>query len=131
MNQQRLLAQFKDFLSSYDVTGKDEIWQQQSNTFKLFWNGKVLEDKVKELDDFEVDGIIRFIDRQARGNTPNDEAIAKVMIAQGVWRKMFNQFKSDKNLGQLVDQIMRALDASQTAKLIDQLYKYNEKNRNS
>jgi hypothetical protein len=131
MNQQRLLEQFIEFLTEYNAAAKDEIWQQQSNTFKAFWSEKVLNDKVKELDDFEVDSIIRFIDRQARGNTPSDEAIAKVMIAQGVWRKMFNQLKSDKNLGQLVDQIMRTSDAGQKVGLIDELYKYNEKNRNS
>jgi len=131
MEKDKILQQFQDFLAGYNAEEKDEIWQQQSNAFKNFWNQKVLNDNVKELDDFEVDSIIRFIDRQARGNTARDEAIAKVMISQGVWRKMFNQFKTDKKLARLVDQIMGTFDTEQRIKLIDELYKYNEPHHNS
>jgi hypothetical protein len=53
------------------------------------------------------------------------------MISQGVWRKMFNQFKTDKKLAQLIDQIMRTFDSEQRIKLINELYKYNEPHRNS
>lgn len=126
-----MLQQFQDFLAGYNPVEKDEIWQLQSNTFKTFWNQKVLDDEVKELDDFEVDGIIRFIDRQARGNTARDESIAKVMISQGVWRKMFNQFKTDKKLAELIDQIMRTFDSKQRVGLVNELYRYNEPHRNS
>lgn len=131
MEKDQILKYFQDFLLTYNAEEKDEIWQQQTNTFKTFWNQKVLNDNIKELDDFEIDSIIRFIDRHARGNTIKDEAIAKVMISQGVWRKMFNQFKADKKLAQLVDQIMGTFDAEQRIKLINELYKYNEPHRNS
>ena len=131
MDKEQILQQFQDFLAGYNATEKDELWQQQSHAFKTFWNQRVLNDQVKELDDSEIDSVIRFIDKHARGNTARDEAIAKVMISQGVWRKMFNQFKTDKKLANLVDQIMGTFEVEQRIKLIDELYSYNEPHKNS
>jgi hypothetical protein len=131
MEKNQILQQFQDFLTGYNAIEKDEIWEQQTHTFKEFWNQKILNDSVTELDDAEVDRIIRLIDRHARGNTARDEAIARVMIPQGVWRKMFNQFKTDKKLAQLLDHIMGTFDVEERIKLINQLYTYNEPHRNS
>jgi len=131
MDKSEILAQFQDFLTGYNAVEKDELWQQQSHAFKTFWNQAVLNDGIKELGDSEIDNVIKFIDKHARGNTAQDEAIAKVMIPQGVWRKMFNQFKTDKKLAQLVDRIMGTIDSKQRIKLINDLYKYNEQYKNS
>ncbi|OGM98134.1 MAG: hypothetical protein A2735_00295 [Candidatus Yanofskybacteria bacterium RIFCSPHIGHO2_01_FULL_41_21] len=131
MEKEKILRQFQDFLVSYNAVQKDEIWQKQSNIFRTFWNQRVLNDQVKELDDFEIDNVIRLIDYNSKGKKAGDEAVAKVMIPQGVWRKMFNQFKTDKKLAQLVDQIMGTFEQDKRIKLIDELYKYNEPYRNS
>ena len=131
MEKETILQQFQDFLTGYNATEKDELWQQQSNAFKTFWNQRVLNDQVKELDDSEIDSVIKFIDKHARGNTAVDEAIAKVMISQGVWRKMFNQFKTDKKLASLIDQIMGTFEVDKRINLIEELYKYNEPYKNS
>ena len=131
MDQQQIRNQFKDFLVNYNASERDEIWQQQSSAFKVFWTTRVTDESVKELDDFEIDSIIRLIDRQARGNTAQDESIAKVMISQGVWRKMFNQFKTNPKLAQFVDLIMRTFDAERRIQLIDELYEFNKPHRNS
>lgn len=131
MEKEQILQSFQDFLKEYNQAEKDEIWLQHSHTFKTFWNEKILNDKVKELDDFELDNIIRIIDRQARGNTSENEAIAKMLIPQGVWRKMFNQIKEDKKLANLLFQIMLAPGIEERIKLVDDLYKYNEPYKNS
>jgi len=131
MEREQLLQSFQDFLKGYNSIERDEIWNQHTRTFKTFWNTKILNDAVKELDDFEVDSIIRLIDRHARGNTARDEAIAKIMIPQGVWRRMFNQIKKDKKLAKLLDEIMGTFDTEKRIKLIDDLYEYNAPHRNS
>lgn len=131
VKREQIIQSFQDFLRGYNSTEKDEVWSQHTHAFKTFWNTKILNDKVKELDDFEVDNIIRFIDRQARGNTAQDEAIAKILIPQGVWRRMFNQIKADKKLAQLLDQIMGTFETGERIKLINELYKYNEPHHNS
>lgn len=131
MDKEQIFKSFQDFLEGYNATERDEIWSQHAHTFKTFWNTKILNDGVKELDDFEVDSIIRLIDRHARGNTARDEAIAKIMIPQGVWRRMFNQIKADKKLAQLLDQIMGTFDTEKRVGLINKLYEYNAPHRNS
>jgi len=40
--------------------------------------------------------IIRILDRNGKGNTKNSEAVAKAMIPQGAWRRMFNEFHSNR-----------------------------------
>lgn len=131
MKIEQIIQSFQEFLKGYNAIERDEIWTQHTHVFKTFWNTRILDDKVKELDDFEVDSIIRLIDRHARGNTARDEATAKIMIPQGVWRRMFNQIKSDKKLAQLLDQIMGTFDIEKRVNLINELYKYNEPQRNS
>ena len=131
MEREQVLQSFQDFLKGYNPAERDEIWSQHTHTFKTFWNTKILNDGVKELGDFEVDNIIRLIDRHARGNTVRDEAIAKIMIPQGVWRRMFNQIKADKKLAQPLDQIMGTFDTEKRIKLINELYEYNAPHRNS
>ena len=42
--------------------------------------------------------IIRILDRNGKGNTKNSEAVAKAMIPQGAWRRMFNEFHSNREL---------------------------------
>jgi len=131
MQKEEVLKQFQEFLAEYNEEEKDAIWQEQSNTFKAFWEKKVLNSDTEELDDFELDGIIRIFDRNARGNTYETEAVARMMIPQGVWRKMFNQIHTDKKLAEHVDKILKESDPAKRATAIDELYTYNEPHKNS
>ncbi len=131
MQKEQILQLFQDFLEEYNQYEKDDIWGLHSQTFREFWYERILDDKVKELEDFELDNIIRIIDRQARGNTTGNEAIAKMLIPQGVWRKMFNQIKEDKKLAGLLMEILAAKGIEERIKLVNELYKYNEPYKNS
>ncbi len=131
MEKPQILEQFQGFLREYNAEEKDEIWQQQSASFRRFWNEKIISPREPQLDPFEVDSIIRMIDRQARGNTPQNEAIAKMLISQAVWRRMFEQLKTDQKLAELVDQIIGTFEPEKRIVLINDLYKYNEPYKNS
>ncbi len=91
MNTQGIKKLFDDFLLNYDVESKNGIWKAQSQKFRDFWNKKILSDRKEELNEGEVDEVIRIIDSSGKGNRKGCEAIARVMIPQGAWRRMYLQ----------------------------------------
>jgi hypothetical protein len=127
MQKEEILNYFNDFVSNYDQETRDLIWEKQSQIFKNFWKNRILNKKVKELSDIEIDEIIRILDRQGRGNTAEDEAVARVMIAQGAWRRMFNGFKEDSRLAGHLSLILIEKDDSEKINEINRLYKYNSR----
>jgi hypothetical protein len=118
------------FLESYDAPGKDAIWQQHSATFRRFWSNKVLPREAGLIPDEESDVVIRILDRNGKGNTKASEAVARAMVPQGVWRKLFNALHADLNLAVLVDSAFKEKDLDRKAALIDELYKANEGKKN-
>jgi hypothetical protein len=120
----------KRFLLTYNTAEKDAVWQQQSNTFKTFWLDRVMNNSSPALSDDECDVVIRYLDRNGSGNTNKTEAIARVMVPQGAWRRMFAEFRSKLSLGNLMNRILIEKDSAEKAALIDQLYKVNEGERN-
>lgn len=66
---------YQRFLQEYDQTKKDAIWSSQTNKFKQFCHDGILSDSKKEINDQEIDGIIRILDRHWKGNTKESEAI--------------------------------------------------------
>jgi hypothetical protein len=121
---------FQDFLETYDPKIKDDIWANYSKIFKEFWYNRILDTSSKDLADEEIDKIIRILDRHAKGNTKNNEAVAKAMIAQGVWRRFFNDFRKDKELAGILTQIFEETVCEKRADYIDQLYKINATRKN-
>lgn len=119
------------FLSAYDAQQKDQIWQQLSQRFRVFWTARILSDTASALSDDECDEIIRILDRNGRGNTRNDEAVAKVMVPQGAWRRMLNEFHSNRPLGELVYKVLCESDNVCKAALIDELYAKNAGQKNN
>lgn len=120
-----------DFLAHYDAEAKDAIWQDQSAAFRNFWTTRVLASGADALSDEECDAIIQIVDKNAKGNTTETEAVARAMVPQGVWRKMFNEFHTNKQLGELVYRIMEEASPDKKADLIDQLYEENKLRKNS
>lgn len=121
---------FDQFIKDYDENSKNEIWESHNQKFIGFWNSRILNAKSHELADQEIDEVVRILDKNGKGNRKTDEAIAKVMIPQGVWRRMFNEIKNDEKLSKLINAILKERDADAKAKLIDELYKRNEGKKN-
>ncbi len=126
----KIIELFNEFIKNYDSESKDALWVAQSREFRDFWNGKIMTNSKEDLDDLELDGIIRILDRAGKGNTRESEAVARTMITQGAWRRMFNEIKNKPELHKQLDQIFKTV-GEEKAKLIDELYKLNEGNHNN
>lgn len=123
-------ALIPEFLSIYDAKAKDEIWKNLSAIVREFWNSRVMSPDSAPISDEDCDRVIMILDRSGKGNTPSSEAIARVMIAQGAWRRMFNLFHTDKELGFAVNSILVAASADERIKAIDHLYEINKGRKN-
>ncbi len=120
----KLAAQF---LSTYNAYEKDAIWRQQSDAFRQFWHGRILSEGIDPLSIDEADSMVRILDRHAKGNRRNSEAVAGgVMIPQGAWRKMFNELRANKPIATLMSRIFEAKDQQQKITLVDELYAINQ-----
>ena len=91
---------------------------------------KVLSQGTGPIPDDECDVVIRILDRNGKGNTKGSEAVARAMVPQGVWRKLFNALHTDQKLALLVDSALKENDLDRKAALIDDLYKANEGKKN-
>lgn len=130
MQKIEIVSLFDNFLKEYDEESKTQIWEKHSQTFRDFWNNKILNDNINEINEAEVDQIIRILDRHGKGNTKADEAVARVMIAQGAWRRMFKEMKQHTRLHELLNKIFVEIDDIKRSALIDELYKMNEGKKN-
>ena len=92
MNKSLAQELFSKFVQSYDATAKDAIWQKQSTGFRRFWSERVLAPGKELISDDDCDAIIRILDSCGKGNTKGSEAVAKVMVPQNVWRKLFRAY---------------------------------------
>ena len=131
MNKALMDGMVAKYLESYNAPAKDAIWQQHSATFRRFWSEQVLAQEKGAIPDDACDAIIRILDRHGKGNTRDSEAVARVMVPQGVWRRIFNSIHSDRDLARLIDSIFTAEEPGHKATLIDELYRTNEGKKNS
>ncbi|HUI31945.1 MAG TPA: hypothetical protein VLX91_17175 [Candidatus Acidoferrales bacterium] len=126
-----LKDQFEQFLTIYDADAKDAIWAEQSRTFRRFWNDKIVNGSPDSLTDDNIDPIVRILDRHGKGNNSESEAIAKAMVAQGAWRRMFHELCSKKDLSKLITQIFETADTGERAANVDSLYEMNKGRKNN
>lgn len=131
MNKQEINRLFSDYISTYDEDSKKEIWKYQSEIFREFWKNKIMNNNVHEISDAEVDQIISILDRNAKGNTKESEAVARVMIAQGAWRRMFRDIKENHKLHNQLNSIFAEDNDDKRMKLLDELYEINQGRKNS
>ena len=122
---------FQAFLAAYDSQAMDNTWLALSQQFKQFWNERILSADPAPISDSDCDDIVRILDRNGKGNTKNSEAVAKAMVPQGAWRRMFKEFHANQKLGALVYQILTEAERDRKALLIDELYKMNAGQRNN
>src|ERR1019366_6167992 len=130
MNKSLVQELVSNFVQSYDSTAKDKIWQKQSADFRQFWSGRVLAPGNETISDDDCDVIIRILDFNGKGKPKGSEVVAKVMVSQNVWRKLFNILHSDKKLASLVDSIFKEANIDRKAQLIDELYAANAAGKN-
>jgi len=131
VNTDELIRLYKQYISTYEKDLYTSIWENHSDKFKHFWTDKILSDDTKELNDQEVDDIIRILDKNAKGSTKTTEAIAKAMIPQGAWRRMFNEIKGSKRLSHTINTMITETDWRKKAEAIDELYKLNQGKKNN
>ena len=79
-----------------------------------------------ERNDAEIDEIVRILDRHGKGNTTSSEAVARVMVPQGAWRRMFNQIKAHSQLAKALDEVFTKSDTDKRAAAIDKVYEINQ-----
>jgi hypothetical protein len=127
-----LKALVAPFFAGYDQAVLDEIWRDQSSRFRDFWAMRVMGPIGGLIPDDDCDEYIAILDRNGKGNRKGSEAVAKVMVPQGAWRKLFNEFHSgNRELGKAVDKIFSAHEPIARAAAIDAVYKLNAGARNN
>lgn len=131
MENDKLKELFELFLKSYPEEEKNKIWTIQSFSFKEFWNKRIMKSDNQNLNEQEIDDIIRILDSHGKGNTKDTEAIAGAMIPQNVWRKMFIQLRAEKQLANCINAILTSNSSEERIKRIDELYVLNSNNKNS
>lgn len=131
MNKTDIPRLFSEFLKQYNPAEKYRIWASHSERFRRFWKERVLAGPPGDLPEAEIDEIIRILDRNAKGHTKDSEAVARAMIAQGAWRRMFDELHSDKELSSIITRIFEENDEEKKAKYINELYKMNQGRKNN
>jgi hypothetical protein len=81
---------------------------------------------LEPISDDDCDKAIKIVDRSGKGNTKGSEAIARVMVSQGAWRRLFNELHKNKKLGIAVNKILTEQDQKLKAQYIDELYDLEE-----
>lgn len=120
---------FPEFDGLYDDQEMEKIWVDQSAQFREFWSKRVLGSDLGIISDDDCDKIIKIIDRSGKGNNKGTEAIAKAMVAQGSWRRLFNELHRNQKLGIAVNKILIEQDPKAKAQYIDELYGMEEAQR--
>ena len=131
VNGDELSQKFKNFLTEIDSEKIESIWDRKSSIFRTFWNEKIMDDKSDPLTDVEIDEIVLILDKNAKGSNKDTVAVAKVMIPQGVWRRLFKEIQKKRDLKELVSSILMEEDENKQIELINKLYKFNQGKKNS
>ena len=117
------------FLAEFDQDVAGETWSEQSKEFRMFWDEAI--PSKEKIDPEDIDHNICFLDSNAKGIRDTDiEPAGRVLIPQGSWRRIFDEFKENKKLYQLVTSILRCDSDDEQIELLNKLYSINtERNR--
>ncbi len=127
---QQFQSHVPTFLAGYDAAGQDRVWAEMSERFRTFWTDRVMADDNEPIPDDECDVIIRMLDRNAKGNAKQSEAVARAMVPQGAWRRLLNRLHQDKALGRALAAVLDEKRPAQKAEALDRLYQLNRGDRN-
>jgi hypothetical protein len=115
-----------EFDGIYDSVNKQKAWTEQSAKFREFWSSRVMGADTEQISDEDCDKVIKILDRNGKGNNKDTEAIAKAMVSQGAWRRLFNELHKNRKLGSAVNKILTEKDLKLKAQYIDELYGMEE-----
>ena len=129
-NIEELGALVEPFLSRFNSAASDQLWVRHSEAFRKFWSERV---KMPggPIGDDESDPIIRILDRNGLGNNRTTEAVARAMIPQDVWRRMFNTFHRNVELRNALDAVLTEDEPGRKSCAIDALYQLNAGEKNN
>lgn len=130
MNSSHLMTLYRQFLSEYNPDEKDKTWSELSLRFLSFWKDRVKNHDGSHISDSDCDEVIRILDRNGKGNAKDSEAIAKVMVPQGAWRRIINELHDDPNLEAILSNVLVEVDSKKKAAHINELYEVNREQRN-
>lgn len=122
----RLTGLVQAFLTHFDARASDQVWEKLSGEFRRFWSSRVLSPYTHQISDEDCDVIISILDRNAKGNTKENESVAVAMVPQGAWRRIINEFHSDRALGAVMNRVLTESDPTRKAACIDELYALNQ-----
>lgn len=128
-DQTTLKNLYEDFLKSYDED-KKLVWQRKSKEFKDFWTNKILNDEVLGITDDEIDSIVRILDFNAKGKSRGEPSVAKVMVPQGAWRRLFKEIKSNEKIRDIFAKVFDIGHETELVGLLDKLVKENQGRKN-
>lgn len=129
MKPEEIRSLFSDYIKSFDEQKINQVWEEQSERFRTFWGTRIMT-KGKPLTDEEIDDIVLILDKNAKGSTPETQAIAKMMIPQGKWRKMFKELQVNKQLSTTLNDLFHAGTDQDKIALINKCYALNEGGKN-
>lgn len=115
-----------EFDGIYDSAHKQKTWSEQSTKFREFWSNRVMGADSDPISDEDCDKVIKILDRNGKGNNKDTEAIARAMVSQGAWRRLFNELHKNRKLGVVVNRILTEQDPKLKAQYIDELYGMEE-----
>jgi hypothetical protein len=130
MSKPSIVSLAKEFLKTYDAPRMDQLWKHQQEAFRSFWVSRVLDATSAPLSEDECDVIIRILDTSAKGHTKDSEAVARVMVPQGAWRRMLKEFRANQKLASLISRIFETDNLDQKGRLLDELYDVNKGQKN-
>lgn len=126
MSEVKFSSFLTEFDGNYDSSKKQIIWTELSAKFREFWTNRVMGSDSDQITDEDCDKIIKILDRNGKGNNKDTEAIARAMVSQGAWRRLFNELHKNRKLGSVVNSILIEQDPKQRAAYIDELYGMEE-----
>ena len=91
-----LYSKFKRFQEEIDSEKINSIWKRQSDVFREFWKEKIMDQSAQPITDSEIDEVVLILDKNAKGSNKDTVAVARVMIPQGVWRRLFKEIQNKK-----------------------------------
>jgi hypothetical protein len=126
MPEMNFISFLPEFNETYDSDKKEKAWAELSARFREFWADRVMGPDSDLISDDDCDKAIRILDRSGKGNTKDSEAIARAMVSQGAWRRLFNELHKNRKLGGAVNKILIEQDPRLKAQYIDELYEMEE-----
>lgn len=119
------------FIATYSVDEMNAVWQSQSQRFRDFWNRRIMTPSSDEVNDSEIDEIVRILDRTGKGNTAASEVVARTMIPQGAWRRIFKQMRDEPLLAATLSEVFGRSDLDGLTAAIDEVYRINQGRKNN